>query len=87
MNEDFGSDYITISDEDGNEFELELLDTLEFEGKTYSVLVPADIDTMDVNIPMRSLLEKSGFVYTGVIELEDHRGLRVAYQYLQKAGV
>lgn len=45
------------------------------------------IDTMDVNIPMRSLLEKSGFVYTGVIELEDHRGLRVAYQYLQKAGV
>lgn len=51
MNEDFGSDYITISDEDGNEFELELLDTLEFEGKTYSVLVPADIDTMDVNDP------------------------------------
>ena len=32
MNEDFGGDIITISDEDGNEFDLELLDTIEFEG-------------------------------------------------------
>ena len=30
MNEDFGGDIITISDEDGNEFDLELLDTIEF---------------------------------------------------------
>ena len=35
MNEDFGGDIITISDEDGNEFDLELLDTIDFEGQTF----------------------------------------------------
>ena len=39
MNEDFGGDIITISDEDGNEFDLELLDTIEFEGQTNCVFV------------------------------------------------
>jgi len=33
MNEEFGSDIITVTDEEGNEFELELLDDIEFEGK------------------------------------------------------
>ena len=56
MNEDFGADYITISDEDGNEFELEILDTIEFEGQTYTVFVPADIDEMDVNDPDYGLI-------------------------------
>ena len=44
MNEDFGGDYITIADEEGNEFELELLDTIELDGQSYSVFVPADTD-------------------------------------------
>jgi uncharacterized protein YrzB (UPF0473 family) len=56
MNEDFGGDIITISDEDGNEFDLELLDTIEFEGQTYSVFVPADIENMDVNDPDYGLI-------------------------------
>ena len=29
MSEAFGSDYLTIEDEDGNEFELEVLDEFE----------------------------------------------------------
>ena len=29
MSETFGPDFITVTDEDGNEFELELVDTLE----------------------------------------------------------
>ncbi len=29
MSETFGPNFITLTDEDGNEFELELLDTLE----------------------------------------------------------
>ena len=56
MNEDFGGDIITISDEDGNEFDLELLDTIEFEGQTYCVFVPADIENMDVNDPDYGLI-------------------------------
>ena len=32
MSEEFGPDFISVTDEDGNEFELELIDTLEHEG-------------------------------------------------------
>ena len=41
MSEDFGPDFISVTDEDGNEFELELVDTLEHNGVTYFALFPA----------------------------------------------
>ena len=56
MNEDFGGDFITISDEEGNEFELEILDVIEFEGQTYTVFVPADIEEMDTEDPDYGLI-------------------------------
>jgi len=42
MSSEYGNDFITLSDEDGNEFELEHLDSLEYEGETYMAFVPAD---------------------------------------------
>ena len=39
--EDYGSDFITITDEDGVEYELEILSQLEYNGKTYLAVVPA----------------------------------------------
>ena len=47
MNGDFGSDYITISDDEGNEFELEHLDTVEISGSIYMAFLPADMDEDD----------------------------------------
>lgn len=41
MSEEFGPDFISVTDEDGNEFELELVDTLEHDGVTYYALFPA----------------------------------------------
>ena len=41
MSEGFGPDFITITDEDGNEFELEHLDTIEYNGQTYMAFFPA----------------------------------------------
>ena len=41
MSEEFGPDFISVTDEDGNEFELELVDTLEHNGVTYFALFPA----------------------------------------------
>ena len=37
----YGSDFLTIVDDDGNEFELELVDTLEHNGVTYYAMFPA----------------------------------------------
>ena len=42
MTENFGSDFITIVDEDGVEYELEILTTLEYNGFTYLAVIPAD---------------------------------------------
>ena len=44
MNEEYGSDFISITDEDGKEYELEVLAELEYEGSKYLALVPADDD-------------------------------------------
>mgnify|MGYP000231915166 CR=1 FL=1 len=47
MSDDYGSDFITVTDEDGNDFELEHLGTLEYKGSTYMAFVPADMDEED----------------------------------------
>ena len=39
--DEFGSDFITITDEDGVEYELEVLSELEYDGKTYLAVIPA----------------------------------------------
>ena len=47
MSEEFGSDFISITDEEGNSFELEVIDTLELEGENYALFLPADMDEDD----------------------------------------
>ena len=59
MSEDFGSDFITIVDDDGTEFELEVLDTMDYNGETYKAFLPADMDENDPDygmIILRSVL-------------------------------
>ena len=40
MDEEFGADFITLTDEEGNEFELEYLDTLEYKNEMYMAFFP-----------------------------------------------
>lgn len=41
MSDEYGNDFITLTDEEGNEIELEHLDTLEYNGETYMAFIPA----------------------------------------------
>ena len=41
------NNYLTITDEEGNSYELEYLDTMEVEGHIYLVFLPADVDEDD----------------------------------------
>lgn len=41
MSEEFGPDFITVTDEDGNDIALELVDALEHNGQTYMAFYPA----------------------------------------------
>ena len=47
MSSDFGSDYVTISDDDGNDYILEHLDTIEVEDTFYMAFLPTDMDEND----------------------------------------
>ena len=40
MSEDFGPNFITLTDEDGNEIELEYVDAIEVDGQTYMAFFP-----------------------------------------------
>lgn len=62
MDEDFGSSYITIEDEDGNEFELELLSELERGEKSYALFLPANMaeDDPDYGYIILSVEEENG---------------------------
>lgn len=52
MSEEFGGDYITIIDDDGQEFELEILDTMDYNNETYTAFLPADMDENDPDYGM-----------------------------------
>ena len=52
MSEAFGPDFITVTDEDGNEFELELIDSLEHNGITYHALFPAVGENEETGDPL-----------------------------------
>ena len=44
MSEQYGDDFITLTDEEGTEYELEKLAEVEYQGATYLALIPADTE-------------------------------------------
>lgn len=61
MSEDFGSDYIVLTDEEGNEFELEHLDTLEYKGETFMSFTPTKSeDEEEIEIVILKVQEEDG---------------------------
>ena len=47
MSEEYGPEFITVTDEDGNDIELELVDVLEHKGITYMAFFPAVLEDVD----------------------------------------
>ena len=47
MSETFGNDFLTIEDEDGSVFELEVLGTFEHGEQEYLAALPADMEETD----------------------------------------
>ena len=86
MTEDFGSDFMTIVDEDGTEYELEILTTLEYNGVTYLAVVPAD-DSEDTGIKyevsiLKSVDEDGESVLCAI---EDEQELETVYNLMMDA--
>ena len=66
----YGSDFLTIVDEDGNEFELEVLSTLEYNGNTYLAVIPAaqSAQTLELEVSILKSTEEDGEAILSVIE-------------------
>lgn len=61
MTDKYGSDFMTIVDEDGTEYELEVLTSLEYNGFTYLAVVPAGAeDPEDLQVSILKSVEEDG---------------------------
>ena len=66
VSEEFGPNFITVTDEDGNDIELELLDVLEHKGQTYMAFFPAvpeeeaDEDSDDYGMVILKSIQENG---------------------------
>ena len=91
MSDKFGGDYITIADEEGNEFELERLDVMDLDGESYTVFVPADIENMDVDDPdyglifLRNREENGEEFFDSIDDDEELDRVYEAYQLIMDA--
>ena len=75
MSEEFGADFITITDEDGNEFELEHLDTIEYNGRVYMAFFPAVEGGEDGQTEEVDLDEEYGLIILKVVDVDGEEQL------------
>ena len=91
MEENFGPDFITVTDEEGNDFELELVDTLEHKGITYYAMFPAveedeatggpkdvDADDEDYGLVLLKAIEENGEELLSTLDSDEE--LEVVYE-------
>ena len=74
MSEEYGSDFVTIVDDEGEEFTLEVLDIMDYNGKSYGAFLPADMDENDPDYGMIILniaVDENGEEYFEDIESEE----------------
>ena len=86
MEDQYGSDFMTIVDEDGTEFELEILSTLEYNGQTYLAVVPAGGDT-DENAELEVSILKSVEEADGepiLCAIDDEEELEAVYSLIME---
>jgi len=79
MSEEYGNDFLTITDEEGNEFELEHLDTTEVDGCLYMAFLPADMDENDEDFGMIILKVISEDDEEVLVTVDDDNELNIVY--------
>ena len=83
MSDLYGDDIITITDEDGNEYVLEVLAVLELEGTEYYALVPAESsDDEDLEVSILNAVEEDGEEI--LCAIEDESELEAVYDLIME---
>ena len=85
MSDEYGSDFITIVDEDGTEFELEVLTTLEWNGATYlAVTLAVDEENEDLEVSILKSIEEDGEDEPILCAIEDEAELETVYNLIME---
>lgn len=79
---DYGSDFISITDDDGQEYELEVLSTLEYNGSTYLAVIPAaeSQDTLELEVSILKSVEEDGEPF--LCGIDDEAELEAVYDLI-----
>ena len=81
MADEYGSDFITIVDEDGTEYELEVLTTVEYNGESYIAVIPADGENqLNLEVSILKSSEEDGELMLSAIE--DENELKAVYDLI-----
>lgn len=82
MADEYGSDFLTITDDDGQEYELEVLSTLEYNGNTYLAVIPAaeSQDTLQLEVSILRSQEEEGEPM--LCAIDDEQELQAVYDLL-----
>ena len=81
MQDEYGSDFLTIEDEDGTQYELEVLTTLEYNGCTYLAVIPADSQG-DYEVMILKSVDEDG--ESILCAIEDEEELECVYDLLME---
>ena len=84
MADQYGSDFMTIVDEDGAEYELEVLTSIEYNGSEYLAVIPAEgshpeLNELEVSI-LKSVEEEDGEPI--LCAIEDEAELQAVYDLI-----
>lgn len=80
MANEYGSDFMTIVDEDGTEYELEILSTLDYNGFTYLAVIPAGAEDDELEISILKSVEEDG--ESILCAIEDEAELESVYELI-----
>lgn len=84
MEQEYGANFISITDEDGVEYELEVLSSVTYKGSEYLALTPADADDdaeeLEVSI-LKSVMEGDEPI---LVAVEDDAELEAVYDLLMQ---
>ena len=80
LNGEYGNDFISLIDDDGNEFEVEHLGTVEIGNGLYMAFLPADMDEDDEDYGIIILKVSVQDDEEILITLEDENELEMVYE-------
>ena len=74
MSDEYGGNFVSLTDEEGNEIELEHLDTIEYNGSVYMAFFPVEEADENGDAPEEED-EESGLIILKVVDVDGEEQL------------